>query len=189
VPGLGGYLAGLFFSFPLPADMLGYPIPQLEFLAIIAAVLVFKVALAGALAVLVTDSLTCQLVHTNNGAHTDQMMWLHLEYKRLVEDRPAEAKPIFAEVRHGYGETNPCADLTSRGRLVEFRELCEQLGVKPVRREVPPAFLDVLARFRTRFGQRFADPLAAAAYAGRKAGAGRPELTRPPPPGPPALRA
>ena len=37
VPGLGGNLHGKNFSFPLPVGMLGYAIPQLEFLGIIPA--------------------------------------------------------------------------------------------------------------------------------------------------------
>jgi len=50
VPGLGGYLAGQYFSFALPRSMLGYPNPQLEFLAIIAATIVFRDVLDDALA-------------------------------------------------------------------------------------------------------------------------------------------
>ncbi|MFZ9087199.1 MAG: hypothetical protein ACO3C6_11785, partial [Steroidobacteraceae bacterium] len=164
VPGLGGYLAGQYFSFALPEDMLGYPIPQLEFLAIIAATIVFREVLDGALAVLVTDSITCQLVICNNSAHADEMMWLHRELLSVIGDRP-----VFAETRHGYGETNPCADLASRGRLAELTALCGQLGVKPIRRPMPAQqFQDILHRFRGRFGKRFAKPGAEVAYAARK---------------------
>jgi hypothetical protein len=34
---LGGWLRGFFFSFPIPSDLLGYPIPQFEFMIVIAA--------------------------------------------------------------------------------------------------------------------------------------------------------
>jgi len=111
VPGLGGYLTGQYFSFALPEDMLGYPTPQLEYLAIIAATIVLR-DVCGALAVLVTDSITCQLVICNNSAHAGGMMRLHRELLSAIGGRP-----VFAETRHGNGETNPCADLASRGRL------------------------------------------------------------------------
>ena len=79
VPGLGGFLAGRYFSFALPEDMLGYGTPQLEFFAIIAATIVFRETLTGAPAALLTDLLTCYLVITNDGAHKAEMKWLHLE--------------------------------------------------------------------------------------------------------------
>jgi len=74
VPGLEGYFMGQYFSFALPEGMLGCPIPQLEFLAIIAADIVLRSVLDGALAVLVTSSTTCQLIICNNSAHADEMM-------------------------------------------------------------------------------------------------------------------
>ena len=151
VPGLGGFLHGFFFSYALPFDMLGYAIPQLEFLAIIAATLVFRAMLVGALAVLVTDSMTSALVLNNDGAHNDEMQWLHLELLRITGDAP-----VFAEHRHGHGETNPCGDLPSRGRLVEFYELCAQLNITPHRLQLPREFEDVLSRFRAQFGPKFA---------------------------------
>jgi hypothetical protein len=58
--------------------------------------------------------------------------------------------PIFSETRHGYGETNPCADFASRGRFRELYELCSQLGVTPSRVAILPEFMDTLARFLIR---------------------------------------
>ena len=139
VPGLGGYLHGRYFSFALPDDMLGYAIPQLEFLAIIAATLLFRPLLAGAVAVLVTDSITSFHVIANDGAHSPEMQFLHLELQRIIG-----AQPVFAETRHGYGETNPCADLASRGRLKELHELCAQLGVTPLRADLPSEFAEIV---------------------------------------------
>jgi hypothetical protein len=153
VPSLGGFLHGYYFSFPLPVDMLGYPIPVLEFLAIVAAAVVFPLILCGARAVLVTDSLTSSLAINNDGAHTDEMQWVHT---KLIEI--TAATPVFAATRHGYGETNPCADLASRGRLEELHELCAQLGVTPRRLEMPPAFSDLFLLFRSTFGPRWARP-------------------------------
>jgi len=98
VPGLGGFLAGRYFSFALPPGMLGYGIPQLEFLAIIAATFVFRGTLTGAQAVLVTDSITSHLSISNDGAHTAEVQWLHLELKRVI--RPTLD---FTGTRHVYG--------------------------------------------------------------------------------------
>ena len=162
VPGLGGFLAGRFFSYALPPDMLGYGIPQLEFLAIIAAAIAYRNTLAGATAVLVTDSITSFHVIHNNGARSAEMQWLHLELKRVIG-----RVPIFAETRHGYGETNPAADLASRGRLAELRELCEQVGVQPIEIDLPEEFHAILRRFRARFGAKFAKAGAQAAYLAR----------------------
>jgi hypothetical protein len=153
VPGLGGFLHGMYFSFALPSDMLGYAIPQLEFLAIIASAICFGPALTGAASVLVTDSDTCFRVLSNDGAHAPEMQWLHLEFFRT-----AATAAVFSEVRHGYGETNPCADLASRGRLRELHELCSQLGITPTRISLSPAFASILARFLTTFGPKFAAP-------------------------------
>jgi hypothetical protein len=75
VPGLGSYLHGTFFSFALPVDMLGYAIPQLEFLAIIASALLFCRCLASASAVLVTDSYTSFLVLNHDGTHAPEIQW------------------------------------------------------------------------------------------------------------------
>ena len=91
------------------------------------------------------------------------MQWLHLELMAAIG-----AEPVFAETCHGYGETNPCADLASLGRLRELHDLCDQLGVKPVRLELPEQFLVVLRRFRARFGPKFARHGAEAAYQARQ---------------------
>ena len=130
VPSLGGFLHGYYFSFPLPIDMLGYPIPVLEFLAIVAAAFVFPKILCGAPTVLVTDSLPSSMAFNNDGAHTEEMQWVHLE---LIS--ATAASQVFAATRHGYGETNPCVDLASRGRLAELHELYKAIGD---RRPAPP---------------------------------------------------
>ena len=58
VLGLGGYLAGRFFSTPRLGGMMGYPIFQLEFLTTIASTAIYRGMPPG---VLVTNSLTYQL--------------------------------------------------------------------------------------------------------------------------------
>jgi hypothetical protein len=143
--------------------MLGYAIPQLEFLAIIAATILYRSTLAGSMAVLVTDSLTSRDVINNFGARCPETQWLHSELLRVLG-----GVPVFAETRHGYGETSPCADLASRGRLHELHDLCAQLDVQPVRLDLPEEFIDILHRFRVRFGPKFARPGAERAYLARQ---------------------
>ena len=93
------------------------------------------------------------MAFNNDGAHTEEMQWVHLE---LIS--ATAASPVFAATRHGYSETNPCAYLASRDRLAELHELCKQLGVKPRRLPSPPAFSNLLLRFRKTFGPRHAQP-------------------------------
>ena len=77
---LGGWLHGFFFSFPIPADLLGYPIPQLEFLAVIAAKLTFRRLVGSAPMMLLTDSETSFHVLDHDGARHEHMQYLHLVY-------------------------------------------------------------------------------------------------------------
>ena len=149
VPGIGVYCAGFFLSYALPPGLLGYPIPLLEFLGIVAAAICLPAVLLGAPAVLITDSITCALAINHDSAHTEEMQWLHMAF--LAANGPTET---LAEVRHGYGETNPGADLPSRGRLAELAELGRQLGVRLTRLPTPPAFDAVVGRFLRRFGER-----------------------------------
>ena len=107
---LGGYLADEDFSFALPDGILGYPIPQLGFLAIIAATIIYRDSLSGGLATLATDPPTRQLAITSDPAHTDGIKWLYLELEHVTGDQA-----VFADVRHGLGETNPLAGLALRG--------------------------------------------------------------------------
>jgi len=188
VPGLGGWLHGFFFSFPLPLDMLGYPIVQLEFLGNILGVMVFRLIVGLGRGVLVTDSETTSKILDNDGARTEQTQWLHEAFERTCATFGA-----FDQHRHGHGETNPFADLSSRGRLREMFALAAQMGIKVTRLPVPPAFLALLDDFRTEFGQRFAAPGALRQRLrvdrlGSLALPGAPVLNRnPPPPAPPAV--
>jgi hypothetical protein len=153
VPGLGGWLHGFFFSFPLPLDMLGYPIAQLEFLGNILGVMVFRPIVGLGRGVLVTDSETTYKILDNDGARTEQTQWLHEAFERTCAVFGA-----FDQHRHGHGETNPFAYLSSRGRLRAMYALAAQMGIKVTRLPVPPAFLALLDNSRTEFGQRFAAP-------------------------------
>jgi hypothetical protein len=149
-PSYGGYMHGYWFSHPIPEWLLGYPIPQQEMLAIILGEMLFGPIIVGALVQchLSSDSKTSVDVLTNDGAHTEQMQFLHEHY----------TGKIFASVAHVFGEANPQADFASRGRFDELFELAAQLGVSPRRLEVPPVFIFCLEAFRERFGPRYAVP-------------------------------
>jgi hypothetical protein len=80
--GLGGWLHGLYFTLRIPDDMLGYPIVQLEFLAVICDVLTFGNILARALTDMMTNSMMSHLILMNDAAHIDRTQFLHLEFLR-----------------------------------------------------------------------------------------------------------
>ena len=152
VPGLGGWFHGYFFSVPLPTDMLGVPIVQLEFLAIILGHMLFLPLVGDGHAVLMTDSETSAKIAANDGARTPMTQWLH---EQLISLLPARS---FDAITHLYGEMNPFADLASRGRLPELVALAQQLGIRTTRLEPPSAFDALLAAFRARFGPMPAKP-------------------------------
>ena len=143
-PCFGGWLHGFFFSLPIPLGLLGHPIPQLEFLAVIAAKITFRRLVSEAPMMLLTDSETSFHVLDHDGARHEQMQHLHLEY--------LASGGTFNGASHTYGDANPFADFASRGRIDELRELAAQHGTRARELLVPDEFADVLARFRDQFG-------------------------------------
>ena len=135
----GGWLHGSFFSFPIPLDLLDHPIPQLEFLAVIAAKLTFCRLVGAASMMLLTDSETSFHVLDHDGARHEHMQRLHLEY--------LAGGDVFDGANQTYGDSNPCADLASRGRIKELLELAVQHGIRARELFVPDEFVEVLSRF------------------------------------------
>jgi hypothetical protein len=153
VPGLGGWFHGFFFTFALPAYLLGYPIPQHEFFGMILGLMVFRPIAKAGRCVGVTDSETSFKIVANDGANTDQTQWIHEEWVRVSKEVGA-----YDHVRHGHGETNPFADLSSRGRIKELRALARQMGITPIQLPIPAAFIELLDRFVAKFGPKYATP-------------------------------
>ena len=151
---------GFFLSYPLPTGLLGYPIPLLEFLGIIAAAICQPAIVLGATAVLATDSTTFALAINGDTAHTEEMHWLHLEFM-AVNGGPAGP---YRGVRHSHGKTNPGVDLPSRGHLGELGELARQLGVCLERMAKPGVW-------------RLGRPVRA--YRGARDGGGQPRIAPP----------
>ena len=98
---------------------------------------------------LASESDTSVKVLLNDGAHRLEMQWIHAEFL-LANSSLGTADNTC----HAHGEINVPADMASRGRLAELRELSAQLRVRPSRLGAPAAFLDVLHRFEAKFGTR-----------------------------------
>jgi hypothetical protein len=98
---------------------------------------------------LASESDTSVKVLLNDGAHRLEMQWIHAEFL-LANSSLGTADNTC----HAHGEINVPADMASRGRLAELRELSAQLRVRPSRLGAPAAFLDVLHRFEAEFGTR-----------------------------------
>ena len=143
-PALGGYAHGLEWVFPLTTRMLLLlPIPVLEFLALLAQVIIVGSLLPdpahpATYEILVgTDSVTSAWkLQTQHGS--SQVMSIVLD---IFLDRP-EFQRLRRVIRlgHVYGEGNPLADNISRGDMQLFHHTCSLLGVKPKRLEVPVIF-------------------------------------------------
>ena len=143
-PALGGYAHGLKWVFPLTDRMLKLlPIPVLEFLALLAQVIIVGSLLPdpahpATYEILVgTDSVTSAWkLQTQHGS--SQVMSIVLDIFL--------ARPEFQRLRrvirlvHVYGEGNPLADNISRGDMKLFDHTCSLLGVKPKGLEVPVIF-------------------------------------------------
>ena len=135
-PGVGGYLHGLYWYFPIPAvDIPHLSIPILEFLGAAFNVLMFYPHVcqlgsesAPAWVNLYTDALTTARVLTAESAKSTVIVET---YQQLISS--SEWRSLYGRIRvaHLYGDANVLADLISRARWAEFRQLCVMLGVRP----------------------------------------------------------
>ena len=160
-PGIGGYCHGLTFRVPLAtADVKGdyeIPIPVLEFIGIVVAVISFAPLIADSAGVVTfgSDSLTSVDGVLNDQTHAELMTMVHAELL---------AAPEYALIRgrmrlgHVFGEGNIWADAESRGFDNVIAELSAQLGVKPVAAQVPKHALRILDKVRLAVRQRPSSP-------------------------------
>ena len=117
-------------------------IPVLEFLAVGCGLLTFFQYLRGASRtgphganvriLLRTDALTSALALPASTANAEVMQEVDHHLRSTTE---WETLFFLLAVAHLYGDCNPAADLISRQRWPEFRELCALLGIRP--RQVP----------------------------------------------------
>ena len=141
--GIGGFCHGLFWFYEVPEDVRPYlTIPVLEFLAVGCGLLTFFQYLRGASRtgphganvriLLRTDALTSALALPASSANAEVMQEVDHHLRATTE---WETLFFLLAVAHLYGDCNPAADLISRQRWPEFRELCALLGIRP--RQVP----------------------------------------------------
>jgi integrase len=147
-PGVGGYLHGLYWYFPVPAPDVPYlSIPILEFLGAAFNVLMFYPHLhqlgsasAPAWVDLYTDALTTARVLAAESARSPVIVEA---YQHLIAS--PEWRSLYGRLRvaHLYGDANILADLISRARWAEFRQLCAMLGVRPQLLEISTGVLEL----------------------------------------------
>ena len=144
IPGIGGYMHGLHYYFPVPlADVPLLSIPILEFLGACFNVLTFHSHLhhlgsssAPAWVNLYTDAFTTARVLTAESAKSAVIVEA---YQRLSAS--PEWHDLYGRLRvaHVFGDANVLADLISRAKWAEFKQLCAMLGVHPQLLQVPAA--------------------------------------------------
>ena len=135
--GIGGFCHGLFWFYEVPEDVRPYlTIPVLEFLAVGCGLLTFFQYLRGASRtgphganvriLLRTDALTSALALPASTANAEVMQEVDHHLRSTTE---WETLFFLLAVAHLYGDCNPAADLISRQRWPEFRQLCALLGI------------------------------------------------------------
>jgi hypothetical protein len=170
--GLGGFMHGLWWSWPLEECDLDMPIVLLEFIAFAINFIVFEPWLIGVPVVARSDSLGSVQIFTRLSARTHALQAAH----GLLLALPAFAavSRTLMGVEHLYGDGNPAADMASRGRFRDLALLCAQLGVHAERVPVPAAATAFLASVRAAFraGRVATAAVSAASIAVRGAAAG-----------------
>lgn len=139
--GIGGFCHGLYWQFLVPTcddDVLSTPV--LEFLGVAFNVLALASrvrALLGERGTLLlrTDALTTALVLPRESQKSPLLVDA-FHFLALTEAWRSLAPNL--RIQHIYGDTMAMSDPLSRGRLEEFRARCRQLGITPVRVELPP---------------------------------------------------
>ena len=150
--GIGGFCHGLFWFYEVPEDVRPYlTIPVLEFLAVGCGLLTFFTYLRGAGRVgprgpnvrilLRTDALTSALALPASSANAEVMQEIDHHLRATTE---WETLFFLLAVAHLYGDCNPAADLISRQRWPEFRQLCALLGIRPRRVPLSPGALALI---------------------------------------------
>jgi hypothetical protein len=158
VSGLGGFLAGLHWHMPLVGDERLLPISVAEFIAVSIGFMVFAPFVGMARPTAYSDSLNSVDVLLYCSAISPLMQYTH---RKALEVPEYARLAVPGTVVHCFGPANPCADAVSRGRFELLTQLCSQLGIAPVRLEVPPAaraLLDDVVNFARRNGLLTAGP-------------------------------
>ena len=134
--GMGGFLHGFYWHFPIPSDMIDYlHITVLEMLATCFSSLIFRrVVPVGAVLHLQTDATAAYTALVRERERSDVMIYAHhraLEIPELLEALQ------HTNLSHIFGDANMASDLASRSEWTRLRELAGQLRLRLTRLEVP----------------------------------------------------
>jgi hypothetical protein len=149
-PALAGYAQGLYWVLPLSTrqlEILQKYITVLELLVVLGNFMVFGPLLHGDhfRVLLQSDSLvSCYVL--SSAASADLLVSVHNYMLAQPEVQRLADKTDVGQV---YGEGNTLTDNLSRGEMDLFFRNCVQLGVKPIRLDVPAAFIQILDAIAT----------------------------------------
>ena len=144
--GVGGFFHGDYWVFEIPkADIPVLSIPILEFLGPCGNLLVFAASMQAAAhgtnrVVLRTDALTAALTLP---AESQRSSLLVAAYQWLRARPEFNAVADHVLIAHMFGDANPVSDAISRRKWQEFACLCAQMGIRPRRLPLPPAFYEL----------------------------------------------
>ena len=147
--GIGGFCHGLYWQFLVPTcddDVLSTPV--LEFLGVAFNILALASRVRPLLGeqgtlLLRTDALTTALVLPRESQKSPLLV--DAFHFLALTDEWRSLSPNL-RIQHIYGDTMAMSDPLSRGRLEEFFARCRQLGITPVRVELPPQARDIYDR-------------------------------------------
>ena len=137
IPGIGGYMLGLWWTMPLGPLLVRLPIPVLELLGIVVSVIIFGDRVVPPICMInASDSVTSVLAALHMSAHAPLMQFLHFE---LLETPQLQRLGSRALIVHRYGEGNHLADASSRGNFEQLHQSMRALGIRGVQLAVPSA--------------------------------------------------
>jgi hypothetical protein len=132
LPGMGGFLAGLWWRYVYEADHLRLDIPVLELLAFAVNLIVFEPVLCDMLSnedilVCLIDAKASPLI-LSDGRSKSPIMQYALQ---LIRELPAYTRlETQLAVAHVYGEGNKPADFASRSNIQSLQSYASQCGVQ-----------------------------------------------------------
>lgn len=149
VPGLGGFMHGFWWNYPLTEALLLVDIPQLEFMAGAVNIIVFhhyfldqlQEASPEADIVVHVDSMASAQALTAASSASPTMMHIH---QRLMDTAAFQSIQSRLWVGHEWGPANIASDAVSRGLSHTLHRLCAQLHITAVQLDLPEVALEFI---------------------------------------------
>jgi len=140
--GIGGYFHGHWWHLRLTQAQLELKIPHLEFVALVVNIVLFvrlifmedDEMLKGVEIIANADGLAA-VQNLLLGKSKAEVMWYIKEYLKKTQEYRL-VKPIL-KLAHIYGMGNPLADAASRHYIELLKDMCLEMGVKPVQLQLP----------------------------------------------------